>query len=83
MRKRRKRPRVHDTLAAAVALIGAWREVFSEIPKTGQSLADLHKAGWSWWEVHRYFPVTALNLLIPVGLVILLAWHSVRETRCS
>ena len=58
--------RIHFKLSAS-GLLAAWgiyRELWTEIPGTGQSAMDLLKLGYSHFDLIRFFPGVWLNVLL-------------------
>ena len=58
--------RIHSHLSASglLAAWGVYRELWAEIPGTGQSAMDLLKLGYSHFDLVHYFPGVWLNVLL-------------------
>jgi len=60
----------HISASGVLAALAAVRELYGEVPGTGQSLMDLAKDGWSYLSIQRYFPWEAVNSLLVIGALI-------------
>ena len=61
----------HLSGSAILAGYAAYKELWAEVPGTGQSIMDLMNAGYSRLELARYFPFTLVNI---AALMIALTW---------
>jgi hypothetical protein len=53
--------RFHISIPALLAGYSVYRELWEDIPGTGQSVMELLRSGYTRWEVARYFPWTIVN----------------------
>jgi hypothetical protein len=54
----------HISASTVIGVLAGVREFYGELPGTGQSLMSLMHSGWNYLDIHRYFPWTAVNLIL-------------------
>lgn len=74
--------RVHFSFAGLLAGFAAYRELWQELPGTGQSVMDLLHTGYTRTELSTYFPsATPFIDLAVLLLAIIIAGHGLHQRR--
>lgn len=81
------RHHVYFSTAGLLAAISIYRELWAEIPGTGQSVMNLLHAGYSRTEIGQYFPSTTpfVDIIVFSAAVVLTSYGAdqVRRLRSS